>query len=396
MRNEKICDNKELMNEVVDNFLAVKPKKRVWNNFRIEGNELAYHSTETLIFRYNKDDLSSFNIFVDSIMSGTFKLLDKTYSTRSELEEYLKTTYRTVQYKTDSKDVIAVKLVDGTVLGNSSILPMIGRTFNYGNENSNRVVTVIQTILEQKVVMVPFSVFNQAKLDLFKYKSIEKSSAEKVIVSRTKNEYDHSKKAYVDIKFDETRHFTGASLFEVDGKQFLFDIDRNEIKHKIFNAFLVELPKKVKSISEAYESLKPADVIKAEKSGKKVLRQGEWFFIPTAAPKLPKLTIEQKCFAHTSRWDFERNFPELKKTEILKLVKKSVALREKMPRALELRAGQNRPNTAQMGVKVGNDSLVTGKISHSGREHKDLVLKGWYKCVPNTSTKSFTITGDID
>ena len=40
--------------------------------------------------------------------------------------------------------------------------------------------------------------------------------------------------------------------------------------------------------------------------------------------------------------------------------------------------------------------LVSGYVEHSGREHAKLVLKGWFKAIPNTSTRSFTITGDVD
>ena len=84
-------------------------------------------------------------------------------------------------------------------------------------------------------------------------------------------------------------------------------------------------------------------------------------------------------------------------------------------RRVTLQAGPNRPNYA-MGISLDHDqavrghgvlddwqevrdravSYVTGKVEHSGREHAPLILKGWYRAVPNTATESFTITGDID
>lgn len=41
--------------------------------------------------------------------------------------------------------------------------------------------------------------------------------------------------------------------------------------------------------------------------------------------------------------------------------------------------------------------LVSGFVKHQGREHIDTDLtSGWWKPVPNTAVKAFTISGDID
>ena len=76
-------------------------------------------------------------------------------------------------------------------------------------------------------------------------------------------------------------HFVGAILFRVNRKYFLFDVDRNELEYFRFNPFIVQLPHKVTSIAEAYESLKPQEVKDALAKGLDVKRQGEWFFIPS-------------------------------------------------------------------------------------------------------------------
>jgi hypothetical protein len=89
--------------------------------------------------------------------------------------------------------------------------------------------------------------------------------------------------------------------------------------------------------------------------GKQVLRQGEWFFVSTNV--------------------------DPKGNEI---------------KPMELRAGANRPNRAELGFQNGNETYVSGTITHSGREHAPLKLKGWYTVFPNTAIESFTITGDID
>ena len=114
-------------------------------------------------------------------------------------------------------------------------------------------------------------------------KLIDRGNEEKIIVNVKK--HDRYWKEYTD---QEERHFTGASLFEVEGKTYLFDIDRKEIENNIFNPFLASINGKPKTIEEAYDLLKPLEVKKAERQGKKVLRQGEWFFIQCKAPKIKK------------------------------------------------------------------------------------------------------------
>ena len=64
-------------------------------------------------------------------------------------------------------------------------------------------------------------------------------------------------------------------LLAVGKKRYLFDVDRNELKYYRFNAFLSEVDNKIKTIKQAYNWLKPKEVKKAEKQGKKVYRQGE-------------------------------------------------------------------------------------------------------------------------
>lgn len=99
--------------------------------------------------------------------------------------------------------------------------------------------------------MIPFTVFSQAGLDLDKYVLIDRGPESTVTVSVESNERDDDNNR---IMIDESRHFTGASLFEVDGKSYLFDIDQIEITHKIFNAFLVAVTPGVRTIAEAYLS----------------------------------------------------------------------------------------------------------------------------------------------
>jgi len=397
----KTIDNEGILNDIIANFTSEKPKKTVWGNFRIENDELLYVTQTTKDAAGNADAIKN---IVEGLRNGKYFLAENDVEFKDIQAKLDKGEYCRFKYGMKDHNTIARKIkVDGiqVVLGNSSILPLVGRTVAYGNESLNRSETLIQRKLAVKATMVPFSVFEQAKLDLNKYRVIERGPEEKAKKTEQIYNYKEGKK---ENKVTEV-HFTGASLFEVEGQQFLFDIDRREQQHGIFNPFLVKLPRKVKTIAEAYQSLKPKAVVDAEKKGLKVLRQGEWFFIPSKGPKQTKLTERQKLTAMAAtvgRWatratratrDLKQAFGAKFVNNVVKMGKE---ISESLPRALSLQAGQNRPNTVQTGLKQGDTTYVTGKVSHSGREHADLILKGWYVAVPNTSTKSFTITGDID
>lgn len=308
------------------------------------------------------------NKAIDAFLSGKTGVFKNYVATKNAL------VYRTIETSTKRvlQDILALKVErpSGPVfLGNSSSLQYCESRMAFGNRTRNwgRTQTEVQRRLSMKIPMVPFSVFQQAKIDLFKINIIERGKDE-TVYRKIHDRWEKNKAGEFgrkEIFKLEAVHFTGASLFEIEGRFFLFDIDRREVKHKIFNPFLVELAQKANSISEAYEDLKPQLVKDAELSGQKVLRQGEWFFIPT-----------------NKNFKAETNFNRYtKKLEV---------------KRFDLRAGNNRPNHATRGVNKNGAIFVSGVVSHSGREHADLKLDGWFSPVPNTSVQSFTITGDID
>lgn len=360
----KLCDDQGLMSSLAENFLMEKPKRTRFGNFRIKDDSLVYESVR---------------------------------QTRERDE-------KTGEYKTETlTDIVAIKFMqDGKrcYIGNSSILSLIGAEMHYGNESKNNRVTVIQRVLERMIPMVPFSALEQAKLDVRKTRFVERGNAEVIKRKVITEKYDYKSGKNIKTTSVEYVHFTGASLLKVDGSYFLFDVDRREIKHQIFNPFLAEIPGKPKSIAEAYELLKPKAVKDAEKKGLEVLRQGEWFFIKTKAPKLPKLSTEDILSALTldGMWGNAKDLliRTIGKDAHKKMVKRAKQVLNVLPRRFTLKAGENRPNHAQLGVVVNGETLVSGYVEHSGREHAKLVLNGWYKAIPNTAIKSVTVTGDID
>lgn len=394
--------------EILKNFKMEKPKKSVFGNYRIEGNSLIYRTQETEEKRLCTTNttagkstvLDQLNVI---IAKPEFKHFINSMGEKITVEEArnkAKTEdYHCFKIVTSEENEVARKVTDSSgvvsFLGNSSILPLIGRTVAYGNVSYNRDETAIQRLMvSDDFVMIPFSVFTQAKLDLNKFRMIEKGPESKVTVKVK----DDRNSTYDKITYrDETRHFTGASLFEVDGQAYLFDIDRREIKHKIFNPFLATIPAKPKTIEEAYQLLKPKAVLEAEKKGLKVQRQGEWFFIESAAPKIKKLSeIEKMILMSSGRSGINRELAKILGIDVKKLEAKSAKLLEAVPRLQNITAGNSRPNSVEMLLNQGGHVFCSGVVKHSGREHADLVLKGWWKAIPNTSVQNFTITGDID
>lgn len=91
-------------------------------------------------------------------------------------------------------------------------------------------------------------------------------------------------------------HRIGASLFEHVGKYYLAAMDEGSY-------FISVIPAPCKKVSKAFEMLKPSLVKQAEKQGRPVLRQGEWFMIPIENKNLlEKATaFEKEAILHPLR-----------------------------------------------------------------------------------------------
>lgn len=374
----RVWNDDKKLNEALDNFLLETPKRKRWGNFKIVGGK---ETPRELIYQTVSND---------------------SYS----------------QSKETLTDVIATTLPSGKVLGNASILPLIGRQVSYGNENLNRSVTKIQTLMEgrKEFDSIPFSVFQEAKLNLTTYTELDSTGEENVTRKVQNPKWSSWKKDETVPEFiEETVHFMGARLFSVESNtdlgdkkiKFLFDIDRKEIDNQIFNPFLVQVPENgtpITSIDQAYDCLMPNEVKDAIANGEHVKRQGEWFFIPTKTNPLSKiagLTEEQRkeyalamAIKKQSNWD--TTLSEMLGEELTEKYKNIGYIPDVGVKRMELRAGKNRPNHAEKGLNSDGISYVKGKVSHSGREHADIVLDGWHIALPNTAIDSFTITGDID
>lgn len=378
------------------------------------------------------------------------------------------------------KDILAIRLDDGRVIGNASKLDRCG-SYRKGDEAPAQ-----RIMFEENIAMVPFNVFEETGMDIQKIDIVYQGEEEdfllprlkwneetgmlqpveirkKVYQEKTKPKNTKKKKilksykyksviynkktkksekvtvydyTYLDLSELTDRHFVGAMILKLGKKYYLFDVDRQELKHYRFNPFLTELPKKATTLKEAYELLEPEEVKKAKKQGKDVKRQGEWFFIPTnkefEEPEKPRKMYKTYDLSTTFRnlslrKDKVITLKRVKETEyFLKLKPKyrkmlldRVRDYKKAVKAIKetkddydkkyeayrsfhwggnLQAGDNRPNRAdQMYMDLENDeTYVTGEIRHIGREHEPIKLEKWHRAIPNTAIKSFTITGNID
>lgn len=115
-----------------------------------------------------------------------------------------------------------------------------------------------------------------AGLDLSKLEIVEWTGPEKLLIPPVNQQRWRSNSAFHIVN----RHFAGAAVVKVEDKYFLFDADREEIKHFGFNPFFTQLPRPAAGVADAYDALMPQEVKDAIAAGKQVIRQGELFFVP--------------------------------------------------------------------------------------------------------------------
>lgn len=165
-------------------------------------------------------------------------------------------------------------------------------------------------------------------------------------------------------------HILGACVIEQGGNYYLCSLDARSY-------FVSQLPKKVKTVEAAFELLKPTVVRKAEAAGKQVLRQGEWFFVPTGLDDramAEKFSLTQKALAAVSKVG---NLPA------------------------------QRPDSNLHQCKLCNDGKVSyarGKVFHrdssgghlTGEHHTLSLGNQWHEVYRNTEIQSWTVNGRFD
>lgn len=312
---------------------------------------------------------------------------------------------------------VACRLPDGSVLSNANVLIYVGRRFAWGQESRKwgvRQEPEQQWLEEAGAIPIPFTLFKETNTDIRDFSWVMKPIAETVIIKEDRWDNRTQGMRLQDIP----RHFSGACIFKIGNDTYLFDIDRQELEHNIFNPFLTKLPHRVVSVEEAYDVLIPDEVRDAKKKGVAVKRQGEFFFIKHSeeCPVTTELTDEEKQILRFPPSRFGFGLAEVFKTyngedhEPYPDDEYTIKMSEFQEAALKYKYASDKKNntTSKKGslgksatgshtvdkyVKYDEVTYVSGTVKQDRRQHRDLVLEGWYKVVPNTGVLSWTITG---
>jgi len=164
---------------------------------------------------------------------------------------------------------------------------------------------------------------------------------------------------------------------------YLSGMDETSVKPES-SFFLSKLVKECSSVEEAYESMKPPEVIEYQKNlyctdaaitlseelGEElsVKRQGEFFFIPEQSPVVTDV---------------------LNKREKAKLLVKDAVLFHKDTRKVA-------QHTAAKGIVIDNITYVKGAIKHARKEHRVLRLKYWHRVYENVEDGTWKAGGNVD
>lgn len=154
------------------------------------------------------------------------------------------------------------------------------------------------------------------------------------------------------------------------------------------NYFISKLPRRVKSVQEAFEVLKPIKVLAWEaKTGKQAARQGEWFFIPRVEGKEAKRIYKKMLRSNETRRGGD--WVDGKYITVVEPVRGFVLPRE---------AGSN-PHTATRGYIKNRRVFVSGQVRHP--EHPTCKLSRSndpviFEAVANMSKADFSANGQVD
>ncbi len=367
--------------EVLRTFQETKPKKLVFGNYRIEGNKLIYRAqtTEECTYCHDRKDFPAWKKLVgEKIAKLDGKLViretGKTVLLESLTPESKTSGLAVLFYETD---LISVKFKIGETdeyiyFGNSDILTLVGRTVSYGNVSENREETEIQR--EMKRMEFHVFPFNSVDFSDVKFTLLERGLSTPVSDEIGRAYYSERKRVSHDLQ--------GDVLFKLNSETFLAGVDRREIKFHRLNSFLTEISADVSTIADAYETLKPKEVVKAESEGLKVKRVGRLFLIPCDAPELPELTLEEKLCILGESSTYSLSGSDIKYLtgkdySATKFEKRSLQLLKKVPRARSIDLG--RKYTVETAIDLNKKTYVKGKIESTDRASTE--LESWHYAI---------------
>jgi hypothetical protein len=261
-----------------------------------------------------------------------------------------------------------VRLEDGSLLANGARLP---------EPMHNHQWDVLKTLEQNhsQFGVVPFhsvaAAWTDGAFDDWNDADISISDLKKEVAIVVPSDGEHWREVtYTDEDGEEdtrTIHTLGDSVVRVKDRFYLSAVDETGVDSGMY--FLAELvtDRAPKTLKDAMNFLKPGVVREAEGRGTNVLRQGEWFAIPT--------------YHRTSELmrDVERGFAVYGERRVL-----GKDGHHELEEAVIYKAGPHKGEVYARGV-----------LRHTNGEHLDLRLGTvrWYLIVHNVAGASYTLSG---
>lgn len=221
----------------------------------------------------------------------------------------------------------------------------------------------------KKYIEIPFTVLREAEIDPREIEIIQSREAD------IRTLYDPMTGE------GRKEHRLGASLICYKDRYFLSSTDPSA--HWRFGYFLTELSNSVKTIYQAFQSLKPDPVKQAKK--KDVKRQGEWFFIRFGNSKKLKEKIQRE----------ENLFFPIS-------IRGNIRKKYLLPRT---QSNAEQHHVVRDVIETGFGLLCRGTVRHTDKHHKILNLayqdklyqnEDWYLAFNNCQVNSWSADGRID
>jgi hypothetical protein len=271
-------------------------------------------------------------------------------------------------YRPAERAPLAVRLKDDGLLVN-------GAGFSWPITGHQRTVLTTAEASKSRFGVVPFhsivAAWTDGEVDDWNRKPIPTRDLQKEVSIVVPSQGERWKEVIVKDKYGQEKtknvHTLGDSVIQVKDRYYLSGVD--ETGHGAGMYFLAELltDRAPATLEDAFNALKPPVVREAEVRGANIMRQGEWFAIPTM----------------------------LRTSELMRDVERGVAAyrvnhvlgkdgHHQLEEAVIYRTGDRKGQVFARGV-----------LTHTKNEHTDLDLGTirWYLIVHNVAGAAYTLTG---
>lgn len=391
MRRRRNTETKYSAREILNAFLT-DARKSNFGNFRVEGETLLYRAQSSTdapslhdpknFDAWRGDCGAKIRDLDGKLTDGEGKTVMLEALTAESTVAYMRLR---IQYFETNLIALRVKAKDGTetYLGNSNILELVGRSVAYGNVSNNTSEVEIQREMrsDARFVMLPLSTLDKRGLDVSQVEIVQRGPVETVTYDERVGYGGDTQRAQRDYS---------PTVFRVGAKYFLRDLDRRELSARVLKPFLAETPRPVTSIGDAYAALVPQEVLDAQAKGLNVKQMGKWFFIPTQAPVIPALSVDERMLIlGANSYSLDEGAlkyitgqakAERKDAEVERLM-------ERVPRPLSLDKGFS----VSSAIEVGGVMYCRSEVSRNG--NTTLSLGGWHKPVAALSVEAPKDTG---